>query len=140
MINLSEGFAPLPDKTKFEPGEVINHIRYGYRGVIVEFDLSCQAPDHWYLKNQTQPDRDQPWYHVLVDGSQQVTYVAESNLKHDQTGEPVVHGMLNLFFSGYDDIQNKYQRNDVPWNPGNPPNAPPPSSPPDFTPPNPPAS
>ena len=85
--------------------------------MIVEFDLSCQAPDHWYLKNQTQPDRDQPWYHVLVDGSQQVTYVAESNLKHDQTGKPVVHGMLNLFFSGYDDVQNKYQRNDVPWNP-----------------------
>ena len=140
MINLSEGFAPPSENAKFEPGEVINHIRYGYRGVIVEFDLSCQAPEHWYLANQTQPDRDQPWYHVLVDGSQQVTYVAESNLKHDQTGEPVVHGMLNLFFSGYDDIQNKYQRNDVPWNPGNPPDAPPPSSPPDFTPPNPPAS
>ena len=140
MINLSEGFAPPSENAKFVPGEVINHIRYGYRGVIVEFDLSCQAPDHWYLKIQTQPDRDQPWYHVLVDGSQQVTYVAESNLKHDQTGEPVVHGMLNLFFSGYDDIQNKYQRNDVPWNPGNPPDAPPPSSPPDFTPPNPPAS
>ena len=140
MINLSEGFAPLPDQTKFEPGEVINHIRYGYRGVIVEFDLSCEAPDHWYLKNQTQPDRDQPWYHVLVDGSQQVTYVAESNLRLDQTGKPVVHGMLNLFFSGYDEVQNKYQRNNVPWNPGNPPDAPPPSPPPDFTPPSPPES
>jgi heat shock protein HspQ len=135
MINLSEGFAPLPDKAKFETGEIIKHIRYGYRGVIVDYDNTCQAPEHWYYSNQTQPDRNQPWYHVLVDGNQQVTYVAESNLAQDQTGKPVVHGMLNLFFSGYNEQDNKYQRNDVPWNPGNPPEAPPPSSPPDYTPP-----
>ena len=140
MINLSEGFAPLPDKAKFETGEIIKHIRYGYRGVIVDYDNTCQAPEHWYHSNQTQPDRNQPWYHVLVDGNQQVTYVAESNLTDDQSGNPVVHGMLNLFFSGYDEQKNKYQRNDVPWNPGNPPDAPPSTPPPGFTPPTPPPS
>ena len=139
MINLSEDYAPAPEPTKFEPGDVILHKRYGYRGVIVDYDSSCQSPMDWYQANQTQPDRQQPWYHVLVDGNQQVTYVAESNLEPDTTGLPVVHGMLNLFFSGYDEQANKYLRNQVPWNPGDPPDAPPPSPPPDFTPPPPPS-
>ena len=107
--------------------------------MIVEFDLTCQAPDSWYQSNQTQPDRNQPWYHILVDGNQQVTYVAQSNLVYDQLNKPVVHPMLNLFFSGHDEEENKYIRNDVPWDPGNPPDAPPPGPPPDFTPPPPPS-
>jgi len=135
MINLNEGFDPVPEKTNFLVGDVIVHIHYRYRGVIVDFDTTCQAPELWYRSNQTQPDRNQPWYHVLVDGNQQVTYVAECNLSHDKTGKPVVHGMLNLFFSGYNEQDNRYKRNDVPWNPGNPPDAPPPTPPPGFTPP-----
>ena len=86
MINLSDGYAPPADSTKFSLGDVVQHLRYGYRGVIVDFDPSCKAPDHWYQSNQTQPDRNQAWYHVLVDGNQQVTYVAESNLSYDQSG------------------------------------------------------
>jgi heat shock protein HspQ len=140
MINLSEGFSPSPASSKFEPGDVVVHLRYSYRGVIVEFDSTCQAPADWYQSNQTQPDRNQPWYHVLVDGKQQVTYVAQSNLKYDSPGEPVVHGMINLFFSGYDQENNQYIRNDTPWNPGKPPDAPPSTPPPDFTPPPPPTS
>jgi len=138
MINLANGYTCPENSPKFSKGEVIEHQKYGYRGVIVDYDTTCQAPEHWYQSNKTQPDRNQPWYHVLVDGNQQVTYVAECNLTLDQTGLPVVHGMLNLFFSGYNEQVNKYQRNNVPWNPGNPPDAPPPSSPPDYTPPPPP--
>ena len=134
MINLSEGFSNAADTPKFEPGEIIQHLKYGYRGVIVEFDSTYQAPEDWYQSNQTQPDRMQPWYHVLVDGNQQVTYVAQSNLQADQSKEQVVHGMINLFFSGYNENKHKYIRNNVPWNPGKPPDAPPSSSPPGFTP------
>jgi heat shock protein HspQ len=130
MINLSDGYSPRADTPKYEPGEVIEHKRYGYRGVIVEFDSTCQASEDWYQSNQTQPDRNQPWYHILVDGSQQVTYVAQSNLSYDSSGDPVVHGMINLFFSEYDQKNNKYTRNNTPWNPGKPP---------DFTPPPPPS-
>ena len=139
MINLANGYSSPTDTPNFEPGEVVQHIRYGYRGVIVDFDSACMAPDDWYQSNQTRPDRNQPWYHVLVDGNQQVTYVAQSNLEYDQTHPPVVHGMINLFFSGYNQDENKYLRNEVPWNPGNPPDAPPSTPPPDFTPPPPPS-
>ena len=140
MLNLSDGYISTNDAPEFSPGDVILHKKYNYRGVIVAYDSTCQAPDQWYQKNQSQPNRNQPWYHVLVDGNQNVTYVAQSNLIHDQTGHPVVHGMLNLFFSCYNKQKNKYQRNDVPWNPGNPPDAPPPTPPPGFMPPTPPPS
>ena len=43
--------------------------------------------------------------------------------------------MINLFFSGYDVEKQKYIRNNVPWNPGKPPDAPPSTPPPGFTPP-----
>ena len=135
MINLSEEYFDPVYSPKFEPGDVIEHLRYKYRGVIVEFDSTCQAPDDWYQSNQTQPDRNQPWYHVLVDGNQQVTYVAQSNLSYHTSGDPVVHGMINLFFSEYDQKNNRYTRNNTPWNPGKPPDAPPSTPPPDFTPP-----
>ena len=125
--------------TKFQTGDIIAHRRYGYRGLIVHTDLSFQGNESWYFSNQTQPSKEQPWYFVLVDGNQQVTYVAEENLKYDNSANPIVHPMLNLFFSGYDPELNKYTRNDVPWNPGKPPDALPPFPPPNFQPPNPPS-
>jgi len=139
MINLNEGFTPEEELPTFSPGQVVCHITYGYRGLVVDSDPKCQAPDAWYESNQTQPNRHQPWYHVLVDGSHETTYVAQSNLKLDQSGAPVVHPMLNLFFYGVDEAANKYLRNDVPWDPGQPPDAPPPlppESPPPSSPPN----
>ena len=74
---------------KFLPGTLVRHRRYGYRGVVVEYDPICRADKQWYRGNRTQPNRDQPWYHVLVHGSDTVTYAAEENLQPDESGEPV---------------------------------------------------
>ena len=136
MINLNEGFSP-PKSPKFKPGQIVSHIKYSYRGLVVESDEFCQADETWYQSNQTQPDREQPWYHLLVDGNQHVTYVAQSNLELDLSGEPIVHPMLNLFFYGIDEENNKYLRNNIPFNPGSPPDAlppPPPNEPPPIPP------
>ena len=97
MINLNEGFSPLKSP-KFKPGQIVSHLKYSYRGLVVESDESCKADETWYQSNQTQPDREQPWYHLLVDGNQHVTYVAQSNLELDLSGEPIVHPMLNFSF------------------------------------------
>lgn len=97
----------------FEPGQLVRHRRYGYRGVVVDRDESCQADDAWYNKNQTQPDRDQPWYHVLVDGSLTCTYVAAENLFPDESGLPVDHPLVPHFFCGFQD--GVYLRNNEPW-------------------------
>lgn len=116
MIQLNENFPEhrLDDEPpKFDVGQIVRHKRYGYRGVIVAVDGHCRATPEWYFSNKSQPDRAQPWYHVLVDGSATVTYPAESNLRADDDPTPVDHPLLELFFHGYDD--GRYLRNDTPW-------------------------
>ncbi len=101
MINLSDGYEPQSNSPLFAVGEVVVHRIYDYRAVVVALDPTCQADEEWYQSNQTQPSKDQAWYHLLVDGAQQVTYSAESNLQRDGSGAPIVHPMLNLFFFGF---------------------------------------
>ena len=138
MIQILKECKSEDNPTNFETGDIITHIKYRYRGVIVHADLSFQGDESWYLSNQTQTSKEQPWYFILVDDNKKVTYVAEENLKHDNSGNTVVHPMLNLFFSGFNAELNRYTRNDVPWNPGQPPFAHPPLPPPNFKPPSPP--
>ena len=97
----------------FEPGQLVIHRKYGYRGVVVERDDSCQADEEWYQKNLSQPDRDQPWYHVLVDGTSTCTYAAAENLESDPSHVAISHPLLSLFFSDFDD--GRYIRNSKPW-------------------------
>jgi heat shock protein HspQ len=81
--------------------------------VVVSFDLTCQADDNWYLSNRTQPDRYQPWYHILVHDSDQVTYAAQTSLEEDHSKENIVHPLLSHLFSAFHNGQ--YIRNDNPW-------------------------
>jgi len=134
VISLNDGYSQLPYSTKFESGQIVEHLHHNYRGLIVALDNSCQATEEWYASNQTQPNRNQAWYHILVDGAQHVTYVAESNMRLDHIKTPVVHPLLNLFFYGVDEGSNRYLRNDVPFDPGKPPDALPPPPPEDIPP------
>ena len=102
-----------PPSPVFEPGQLVRHRRYGYRGVVVARDDSCQADDAWYARNQTQPDQNQPWYHVLVDGSSSCTYAAAENLVTDSIALPVTHPFVSLFFSAF--RNGVYVRNDKLW-------------------------
>ena len=140
MIRVIEEQSPGRNSGSFKTGDIIKHKKYGYRGVIIHQDSNFKGEDEWYLSNQSQPSKHQPWYFVLVDEIQQVTYVVESNLTLDQCEKQVDHPMINLFFSEYDDELKKYIRNEVPWNPGSPPETPPPGPTPNFTPPKPPSS
>ena len=88
-------------KVKWPIGAIVHHRKYDYRGVIVSFDPHCRADDQWYHGNRTQPSRDQPWYHVLVDRSESTTYVAEENLEKATTVDPIEHPLLVHFFSAY---------------------------------------
>ncbi len=99
--------------TQFQPGQLVQHRRYGYRGVVVDCDLTCQADQDWYESNRTQPDRDQPWYHVLVDGSDTITYAAQTSLTEDSSDDEVEHPLVEYFFEDFE--SGKYVRNDRPW-------------------------
>lgn len=90
---------------KYPVGTVIHHRRYAYRGVVVKVDSECQADENWYQRNRTQPDRGQPWYHVLVHGGNE-TYVAEENLEPDTAAAPIEHPMVPRFFPTF--LDGKY--------------------------------
>jgi heat shock protein HspQ len=104
----------FPDELPmFMPGALVRHRRYGYRGVVVDFDMSCHADDEWYAANPSHPDRDQPWYHVLVHGSTINTYAAQENLVADPSGSPIDHPLIQHFFEGVE--EHGYRRNEEPW-------------------------
>jgi heat shock protein HspQ len=86
----------------FELGAVVKHKQHRYRGVIVACDPRCMAGEKWYQSNKTQPDRSQPWYHVLVHESGGLsTYVAQSNLLEDSSGQPIEHPRLHCYFEAF---------------------------------------
>ena len=65
-------------RNKFHPGQVIHHKLFDYRGVVVGVDQTFQLSEEWYEEvARSRPPKDQPWYHVLVHGARQATYVAE---------------------------------------------------------------
>jgi hemimethylated DNA binding protein len=105
--------SPRAGEPCFAVGQLVRHRRYGYRGVVVDLDSTCQAEESWYRSNVTRPDRSQPWYRVLVHGSEQVTYAAESSLLGDDSREPVSHPFVSQFFTSFD--HGIYQRNKRPW-------------------------
>jgi len=97
----------------YQPGQIVSHRRYGYRGVVVGSDERCAAADGWYKSNQTQPIRDQHWYHVLVHESHQTTYAAEENLTRSEDLSQIAHPLLERYFDAF--VNGKYQRNERPW-------------------------
>ena len=100
-----------PNRPRFAPGQLVRHVRYGYRGVVVDSDPTCMAEETWYYANQTQPGRNQPWYHVLVDGSPATTYAAQSSLTADESTAEIRHHLLDTLFSAFED--GRYVRNEV---------------------------
>ncbi|MDJ0836396.1 MAG: heat shock protein HspQ [Acidobacteriota bacterium] len=117
LSQLREHEAPAEDTEKpplFQPGQLVRHRRYGYRGVVVELDPSCKADEAWYRSNLTQPRRDQPWYHVLVDCSTATTYAAQTSLEPDPDSAEIRHPLITLYFDRFQ--EGRYQRNETPWN------------------------
>ncbi len=89
---------------RFSVGQVVHNLKFDYRGVIVDVDATFSLSDEWYDEvARSRPPKDRPWYHVLVSGSQQVTYVAERHLEADESGEPVRHPLLGEFFERFQD-------------------------------------
>ncbi|CAM2005882.1 heat shock protein HspQ [Acanthopleuribacter pedis] len=102
-----------PD-AQYRRGQLVRHGRYGYRGVVVDYDPRCLADESWYRANKTQPERNQPWYHVLVHGSNVTTYAAQTSLIPDYSGAEVIHPLIDVYFDGF--ANGFYVRNERPWN------------------------
>jgi heat shock protein HspQ len=88
----------------FFVGQCIRHTRFDYRGVIYDVDAQYAGTDEWYQQvAKSRPPKDRPWYHVLVDGGEHITYVAERHLEPDETGLPVRHVGVDQLFDSFED-------------------------------------
>ncbi len=97
-------FETTTAQAKFSVGDLIQHRLFDYRGVIVDVDPVFMLSDEWYEQvARSRPPKDQPWYRVLVHNSNDETYVAERNLAHDPSIEPITHPLLNEYFSDFED-------------------------------------
>lgn len=87
----------------FYIGQIVHHKKFDYRGVIIDVDAEFCGSEEWYQQvARSRPPKDKPWYHVLVDNSDQLTYVAERHLEEDPTKEPVNHPAIAMYFDGFD--------------------------------------
>jgi len=79
---------------KFTVGQIIHHRLFDYRGMIVDIDPCFQGEEEWYARMaKSHPPREEPWYHVLVDGADYLTYVAERNITPSECLDPIQNPM-----------------------------------------------
>jgi heat shock protein HspQ len=90
-------------ESNFCVGQIVHHRLFGYRGVIYDVDADFQGTEQWYTQvAKTRPPKDQPWYHVLVDGQAGTTYVAERNLEPTDDHAPIEHPLIERLFSAFE--------------------------------------
>ncbi len=94
----------MSTEAKFTIGQIIHHLRFNYRGVVLDVDADFQGTEEWYEEvARSRPPKDQPWYHVLVENASHTTYVAERHLESDSENGPVNHPALEELFDQYQD-------------------------------------
>jgi heat shock protein HspQ len=87
----------------FSIGSTVVHRLLDYRGVVVDVDPMFLGSDEWVEDSSIiAPQEDGPWYYVLVDGVETESYVAQSDLVIDESGEPVLNPMVDDYFTEFD--------------------------------------
>ena len=92
----------MTDSKKYRTGQIVEHLRFDYRGVIYAVDQQFSLPDLWYEKMAvSRPPKDAPWYHVMVDNAEMTTYVAERNLRLSDNYQQINHPLLGRYFDQF---------------------------------------
>jgi heat shock protein HspQ len=86
---------------KFNIGDLVIHKRIKYRAIIVDIDPLFQASGNY----NPQADKHEfatrnPWYRLLVDESNQMTYVEENMLIADPTDNPIDNPKIPCYLTG----------------------------------------
>lgn len=87
---------------KFHVGQIIEHKKFGYRGVIYDVDAEFSGTEIWYDQvAKSRPPKNDPWYYVLVDGSDVTTYVAEQNVAVASNTTEIKHPLIDAYFLSF---------------------------------------
>lgn len=90
-------------KAKFDVGQLVEHVLFNYRGVIIDVDPIFQNGDEWYDQMAlSRPPKNRPWYRVLVHNAVHETYVAERNLTADTSIEAISHPLVDAYFDKFE--------------------------------------
>lgn len=101
------------DKPKYQRGQIVTNEQEEYRGIITDYDMYFMNDEEIYNKSKYKPAKDKPWYYILIDGTNAISYVAEEHLQVDNNQEDIEHPLLDFFFDGFNG--QKYIRNDKTW-------------------------
>jgi len=92
----------MTNSARFYIGQVVHHVKFEYRGVIIDVDAQFRGSDDWYRQvARSRPPKDKPWYHILVDNADHMTYVAERHLEVDDSQRPVNHPYVAKIFGNF---------------------------------------
>jgi heat shock protein HspQ len=92
----------IPRQIRFTVGELVRHEVFHYRGAVVDVDPFYMGTEDWYDHVYLdRPARDRPWYLILVDHLDCLSYVPEGNLNRDQDGDPICNRLIDCYFSGF---------------------------------------
>ena len=94
--------APLIERARFAPGDIVRHRMFDFRGVIFDVDPVFANSDEWYeaIPEKIRPRKDQPFYHLLAENAETeyVAYVSEQNLERDLSDEPLRNPQVQQIF------------------------------------------
>ena len=98
--------APLIERARFAPGDIVRHRMFDFRGVVLDVDPVFSNSDEWYeaIPEAIRPAKEQPYYHLLAENedSSYIAYVSQQNLVSDAEHGPVDHPQIDALFDGLD--------------------------------------
>lgn len=98
--------APLIERARFAPGDIVRHRMFDFRGVVFDVDPVFSNSEEWYeaIPEAIRPAKEQPFYHLMAesDDSSYIAYVSQQNLVADGEAGPVDHPQLAAMFDGLD--------------------------------------
>lgn len=98
--------APLIERARFAPGDIVRHRMFDFRGVVFDIDPVFANSDEWYeaIPEAIRPAKEQPYYHLLAESedSSYIAYVSQQNLVADGEGGPIDHPQIDAMFDGLD--------------------------------------
>lgn len=96
--------APLIERARFAPGDIVRHRMFDFRGVVFDIDPVFANSDEWYeaIPEAIRPAKEQPYYHLLAESedSSYIAYVSQQNLVADGDGGPIDHPQVDAMFDG----------------------------------------
>ena len=98
---------------KFKRGAIVTHKVEGYTAIVADFDMYFLNDEKLYLQDPGLPDKEKPWYYLLIDNKKTISYVAQEYLELSEETKALRHPLIEFFFDGFDG--EIYKRNDRTW-------------------------